>query len=62
MEPDQEKRAVEASQQVAGAHGLLQSLREKLSAAEQRHPELEESIARLENALNLLNVQTGGML
>ena len=62
MEADQEKRAAQASQHIAGAHGLLQSLRDRLSSAEQRHPELEESIARLETALNLLNVQTGGML
>jgi predicted nucleic acid-binding Zn-ribbon protein len=56
------KRATEASQQVASAHGLLQSLRARLAQTEQRHPELEESISKLEAALNLLTVQTGGML
>jgi hypothetical protein len=33
-----------------------------LAQTEQRHPELEESISKLEAALNLLTVQTGGML
>lgn len=59
---DQHARATEASQQVASAHGLLQSLRARLAQTEQRHPELEESISKLEAALNLLTVQTGGML
>jgi uncharacterized membrane protein len=59
---DQRALATEASQHVASAHGLLKALRERLAKTEQRHPDLEESILKLETALNLLTVQTGGML
>jgi hypothetical protein len=47
-----------AVQQVKEAHTLLQTLRERLD----RHPELEQAIEKLEEALNLLTVKTGGML
>ncbi len=47
-----------AAQQVKEAHTLLQTLRERLD----RHPELEQAIEKLEEALNLLTVNTGGML
>lgn len=45
-------------QQVQEAHSLLQALREKID----QHPELEEAIAKLEEALRVLGVKTGGML
>ncbi len=48
----------EVAAHVAGAHDLLQRLREKVD----KHPELEEAIRRLEMALSLLTVNTGGML
>jgi predicted translin family RNA/ssDNA-binding protein len=47
-----------ATQHLKEAHTLLQSLRERLD----RHPELEQAIEKLEEALNLLTVKTGGML
>ncbi len=50
----------EVAEHIAGAHDLLQRLREKL--AMEKHPELEEAIRRLEMALSLLTVNTGGML
>ncbi len=50
----------EIAEHVAGAHDLLQRLREKL--AMDKHPELEEAIQRLEMALSILTVRTGGML
>lgn len=50
----------EIAEHVAGAHDLLQRLREKL--AMNKHPELEEAIQRLEMALSILTVKTGGML
>jgi hypothetical protein len=50
----------EIAEHVAGAHHLLQNLREKL--AMDQHPELEEAIQRLEMALSILTVKTGGML
>ena len=48
----------QAAQHVAEAHQLLQSLRERLD----QHPELEEAIRKLESALNILTLKTGGML
>lgn len=47
-----------AAQHVEDAHRLLTGLREKLD----RHPELEEAIDKLEEALRILAVKTGGML
>jgi hypothetical protein len=37
---------------------LLQSLRKRIG----EHPELAEAIRKLETALNILTVKTGGML
>ncbi len=48
----------EAAQQIAEAHSLLQQLRSELD----QHPGLEEAILKLENALNLLTTQSGGLL
>ncbi len=48
----------QATQHVTEAHHLLKSLREKLD----EHPELDDAIERLEMALSILAVKTGGML
>ena len=47
-----------AAEHVAEAHRLLNGLRQQL----ERHPELEEAIAKLEMALSILTTKTGGML
>jgi hypothetical protein len=47
-----------ASVQVGEAHELLQRLRQKLGV----HPELDAAIEKLEAALNVLNLNTGGLL
>jgi hypothetical protein len=47
-----------AAEQVAEAHRLLNGLREQLD----RHPDLEEAIAKLELALSILTTKTAGML
>ena len=47
-----------AAQHVKDAHRLLTGLREKLD----RHPELEEAIQKLEEALRILGMKTGAML
>jgi len=52
----------EAAEHVAHAHGLLKGVREKLAAVEHQHPELDEAITKLEMALSILTVKTGGML
>jgi hypothetical protein len=43
---------------VSRAHELLNSLRKRIG----EHPELGEAITKLEIALSLLTVKTGGML
>ena len=53
--PNSEKPAIE---HVEGAHDLLKTLRARIG----EHPELTEAIRKLEMALNVLTVKTGGML
>ncbi|HEU5403991.1 MAG TPA: hypothetical protein VFU86_21735 [Terriglobales bacterium] len=55
---ESEKSRQEAAQHVAEAHNLLQSLQAELD----RHPGLEEAIARLEAALNILSAKSSGLL
>jgi hypothetical protein len=43
---------------VASAHQILKELQKKVG----EHPELGEAITKLEMALNILAVQTGGLL
>ncbi len=47
-----------AAEKLQEANHLLDSLRKRLD----RHPELEEAILKIETALNILTVSTGGML
>lgn len=47
-----------AAENVAGAHQLLKALQERIG----EHPELAAAILKLENALSLLTVKTGGLL
>jgi hypothetical protein len=49
---------VPAIEHVSSAHELLQALRKRIG----EHPELAEAIVRLETALSILTVKTGGML
>jgi len=46
------------AEHVAEAHRILSGLRQQLD----RHPDLEEAIAKLEMALSILTTRTGGML
>ena len=46
-----------ALEHVSGAHELLMSLRKRIG----EHPELQEAITKLEMALSVLTVKTGGM-
>lgn len=59
---DDELRASQAVQHVAGAHCLLKVLRDKLGIVSDKHSELEEALTNLEMALSALTVNTGGML
>ena len=47
-----------AVEHISGAHELLNSLRKRIG----EHPELGEAITKLETALSLLTLETGGML
>jgi hypothetical protein len=47
-----------AAEHVAGAHKLLKALQQKLG----EHPEIGQAVNKLESALALLDLQTGGML
>ncbi len=49
---------IAAVEHVAGAHKLLKALQQEIG----EHPELREAITKLEMALSILTVQTGGML
>jgi hypothetical protein len=55
---DPQQDPVPASAHIASAHQILQALQEKIG----KHPELGAAITRLEMALNILAVKTGGML
>ena len=48
----------QAAEHVAAAHDLLKALRDKIG----EHPEIGQAIHKLETALAILEVQTGGML
>ncbi len=56
--PASVEQQAKAAQHLKEAHHLLDSLRKSLD----KHPELEEAILKIETALNMLTVSTGGML
>jgi hypothetical protein len=47
-----------ATTQIGGAHEILKALQRKIG----QHPEIGEAITKLEMALNILAVKTGGQL
>ncbi len=47
-----------AAEHVAEAHRILSGLRQQLD----KHPDLDQAIAKLEMALSILTTKTGGML
>ena len=56
--PDSKPVGAPAAEHVEKAHDLLKTLRERIG----EHPELSEAIRKLETALNVLTVKTGGVL
>ncbi|MGA8437509.1 MAG: hypothetical protein WB762_35865 [Candidatus Sulfotelmatobacter sp.] len=54
--PEQDRTQVAA--QIESAHQILKTLQEKIG----KHPELGAAITKLEMALNILAVKTGGIL
>jgi hypothetical protein len=57
-EPKKNSEHAPAVEHVSHAHELLNALRKRIG----EHPELAEAINKLEIALSLLTVKTGGML
>ncbi len=57
-EPRQDQEHAPAVEHVSGAHQLLNALRQRIG----EHPELAEAITKLEAALSMLTMKTGGML
>jgi hypothetical protein len=57
-EPKQAPAHTPAVEHVSRAHELLNALRKRIG----EHPELAEAITKLETALSLLTLETGGML
>jgi hypothetical protein len=57
-EPEPNSPHAPAVEHVSHAHELLNALRKRIG----EHPELGEAITKLETALSLLTVKTGGML
>jgi hypothetical protein len=53
-----EQDPAQAAEHVASAHQILKELQKKVG----NHPELGEAITKLEMALNILAIQTGGLL
>jgi hypothetical protein len=53
-----ESDPAQAAEHVASAHQILKELQKKVG----NHPELGEAITKLEMALNILAIQTGGLL
>ena len=49
---------LQAAEHVASAHQILKDLQKKVGD----HPELGEAITKLEMALNILAIKTGGLL
>ena len=52
------KNPTEAEAHVQSAHQILKTLEEKIGT----HPEIGEAITKLEMALNVLAIKTGGVL
>jgi hypothetical protein len=56
--PNPKQDPAGATAHVASAHQILKTLQEKIG----KHPELGDAITKLETALSILTVKTGGML
>lgn len=57
-EPKPGSESQQAAEHVAGAHRLLKLLQDKVG----EHPEIGQAVHKLEMALAILEVKTGGML
>jgi hypothetical protein len=53
-----QRNPAEAETHIKGAHQILKTLQEKIGV----HPEIGAAITKLEMALNVLAIKTGGVL
>jgi hypothetical protein len=53
-----ERDPTQAAVHISHAHQILKALEEKIG----KHPEIGAAITKLEMALNVLSIKTGGML
>ena len=58
IEPKPNQDPAQAAAHIASAHEILKAVQKKIG----EHPEIGDAITRLEMALNVLAVQTGGLL
>ncbi len=56
--PNPEQNPAQAAEHITSAHGILTALQEKIG----NHPEIGAAITKLEMALNILEIKTGGLL
>jgi len=56
--PNSEQDPAQAAAHIASAHQILNALQDKIG----HHPEIGAAITKLEMALNILAVKTGGLL
>jgi hypothetical protein len=57
-ESNRESNPAEAERHIRSAHQILKALQQKIG----EHPEIGAAITKLEMALNVLAIQTGGLL
>jgi hypothetical protein len=57
-QPKPDSDSQQAAEHVAGAHRLLKTLQDKIG----EHPEIGQAVNKLEMALAILEIKTGGML
>jgi hypothetical protein len=53
-----EQDSAQAAAHLANAHQILKALQEKIG----QHPEIGAAITKIEMALNILEIKTGGLL
>ena len=53
-----ERDSAQATVHISNAHQILKALEEKIG----KHPEIGAAITKLEMALNILSIKSGGML
>ena len=56
--PDPKQASAQAAAHIASAHQILKTLQDKIA----QYPEIGQAILKIEMALNVLEIKTGGIL